>query len=94
MPLFFISCVTYQHKVDEARFMMERGQPVLAAKELAPLAQPKSIDQLVYLLDYGTALQLAGEYKKSNKIFLQADQLAEAKDYISISKQAISLLWE
>ena len=57
-----------------------------------PPSKKKGIDQLVYLLDYGTALQLTGHYKQSNKAFLQADQLAEAKDYISISKQATSLL--
>ena len=94
--LFFVisvlvACASYQRKVYQARLLMGQGKPVLAAKELAPLAEQEGIDQLVYLFDYGTALQLVGNYKESNRIFLQADQLAEVKDYVSVSKQTASL---
>ena len=71
---------------------MSQGKSSLAVKKLAPLAREKGRDQLVYLFDYGTVLQTLGDYKVSNKIFLEADQLAEVKDYISVSKQAASLL--
>lgn len=64
-----------------------------AVKSLEPLANVEDKDQLVYLLEYGTALQLAGEYKKSNQIFQKADKISAINDYHSISKITGSLLF-
>jgi len=93
--LFFIlglsGCASYQSKVHSAREALTRHEFPKAVEELKPLAEKESDDQLVYLLDYGVALQLAGRLKESNDVFLKADRLAELVDYQSISRIAGSL---
>lgn len=95
MGLFLIStslgCATYQSKVDKARNFLKGGEYQSAIQELEPLAQTQDGDQLVYLLDYAVALQIAGRIDESNKVFLQADRLSEQIDYHSISRVAGSL---
>lgn len=49
-------------------------------------------DQLLYLLDLGLVLHTAGRYEESNKALLQADKVAEIKDYTSLSTEAATLL--
>ena len=49
-------------------------------------------DVLLYLLDLGLTLHAAGKYEESNKAFLRADQIAEIKDYTSLSTEAATLL--
>ena len=86
-----IGCATYQGKVGGARQALVRGDYEKALTELKPLAETDNVDQLVYLLDYGTALQIAGKYDESNKVFLQADRLTDLVDYHSVTKIASSL---
>src|SRR4051812_16696599 len=52
----------------------------------------KGRDSLLYALDLGLALHSAGKYEESNKVFLQANDLAVIKDYTSLSKEAATLL--
>ncbi len=90
--LFLTGCATYQTKVEESRKLIQGGQPSAAAEKLKPLAEVEGDDQLIYLLDYGVAEQLAGNFQESNKAFLRADRLSEVKDYHSISRIGGSLL--
>jgi len=87
-----ISCATYQSKVAESRNYLDLGQYDLAEKALAPLAEKKDGDQLVYLLDYSVALQLNGKIKESSEALIKADRLAEIQDYTSLSRETGSLL--
>lgn len=87
-----LGCATYQSRVSEQRRLLQEGRVQEAVLGLAPLAETKSDDQLVYLLDYATALQIAGEYKKSNSYFLKAEKLVEELDYISVSNVALATL--
>lgn len=95
MGLFLVinlsGCATYQSKVHEARNALVSRDYEKALKDLQPLAEKENGDQLVYLLDYGVALQIAGDIKSSNKALLKADRLAENLDYHSVSKVAGSL---
>lgn len=84
-------CASYQTKVEQARRDLVRD-PAAAIKIFEPLAKEEGKDQLVYLLDYATALQVAGQYDESVKNFLAAERLSELKDYHSISRVAGSLL--
>lgn len=86
------SCATYQTKIRDARNHLEQHVPDKAIGVLAPLANKPSDDQLVYLFDYATALQIAGQYKASSDIYLQADKVGESKDYLSVSRFGGSLL--
>lgn len=49
-------------------------------------------DQLLYLLDLGLVLHTQGKYQESNEYFLKADQVAEIKDYTSLSTEGATLL--
>lgn len=86
------ACATYQGKVGKARNLIQEGRLNDALAELKPLAETPSNDQLVYLLDYATALQVAGEYSESNKYFIKADKFADIQDYTSLSLETSSLL--
>lgn len=96
MGLFFafttLGCATYQGKIGGARQSLERGEYQKALDDLEPLASTDNRDQLVYLLDYGTALQVAGRFDESNKTFMKADRLADLVDYHSLSKISGSLI--
>ncbi len=85
------ACASYQGHVDKAREAL-RSDPKEAITILEPLANTEGKDQLVYLYDLGTALQVAKDYKKSTEILRAADDMGEVKDYHSITKQAASLL--
>ncbi len=92
--LFFLSsCATYQTKVSPARNFLALGQCDLALKNLDELSNKDGGDQLVYLLDYGSALQICGDYKKSNSIFFQAEKLMEENDYHSATRVAGATLF-
>ena len=84
--LLLSSCATYQNNVAPARKFLEEKNCEKALEQLEPLASKDSGDQLVYLMDYGTALQICGEYKKSIDVFLKAEKLSEQNDYHSASR--------
>lgn len=71
---------------------MRGGNPSAAAEKLKPKAEKEGDDQVVYLFEYGTATQLAKDYKTSNSALLKAEDLTSIKDYHSISRLAGSLL--
>ncbi len=96
LGLFFLclsSCATYQSKVQLSRALIQDGRFKDALTNLKPLADQPSNDQLIYMLDYATALQIAGEYAESNKYFHLADKFAEIQDYASISLESGSFLF-
>jgi uncharacterized protein len=82
------SCATYQGNVATARDHLTGGRCEEALKLLQIYSEKVNGDQLVYLLDYATALQTCGQYKKSSEIFQKADQLSDQMDYHSISRIA------
>lgn len=90
--LIFSGCATYQGKVLEGRRLLQNRQFEAALSKLKPLADKDDGDRLIHLLDYGTALQLAGNIPESNKVFLFADKFAESQDYHSVSRVTGSML--
>lgn len=91
LTLGLSGCASYQSKVHEARNALVRHEFDKAVDELKPLANLENDDQLVYLLDYAVALQLAGKFDESNVALLRADRLSELLDYQSVSRIAGSL---
>ena len=89
--IFVVGCASYQSKLHEARQALQTDSPSEAASLLAERAGEEGKDQLLFMLDYGIALHEAGDLDKSNKILIEADRLAEVKDYTSISREAGSL---
>lgn len=92
LSAFLIGCATYQSQVTIAREALTSGDIEKSLKELKPKADKKSDDQLIYVLDYATALQYGGRIDESNKYFMYADKLADELDYHSVSKVAGSML--
>lgn len=86
------SCATYQSRIQPARDHLVAGECPAALDALDKLSSEKNRDQLVYLMDYGSALQACGDYKKSNQILLQAEALADEADYHSVSNITASTL--
>lgn len=91
VTLGLVGCASYQTKVDESRRSLAES-PAKAALSLEPLANQEGNDQLVYLLDYATALQVAGKYKESASAFSKAERLADIQDYHSLTRVTSSLL--
>lgn len=85
-------CASYQTKVRDAREAIAHADPERAVGLLEPLAKKPSDDQLVYLLDYATALQQARRFKESAQAYQDAAKIADIQDYHSISKITASLL--
>lgn len=87
----FTGCANYQRIVSNTHKLIRQGQAHKAADLLKERAYQEGKDQLVFLMEYGTALQLAGDYLESNKVFIYANELIKEKDHHSVSKIASSL---
>ncbi len=90
--LLVSACASYQTEVRETFDLMRSGRPAKAAEAIKPKAEKESDDQIVYLFEYGTALQQAKQYQESNQAFLKAEDLTDIKDYHSISRVSGSVL--
>src|SRR5688572_13379853 len=62
-----------------------------AAAAFAPEAGKPGVNQVLFLLDRGTALFEARRYREAIDAFLRAEKLAEIKDYTSISEEVGTL---
>lgn len=89
---FSVACATYQTKVERARTLLSQGSHEEALVSLKPLAEAAGKDQLIYLMDYATALQAAGKWAESNTYFYKADKLSDIQDYTSLSLESGSFL--
>lgn len=87
-----MGCATHQTRLEGPRVLLKTGQFSQALSELQTLSQEASGDQLLYLMEYGTALRIAGRFEESNQVFMQADRMADEVDYVSISRTAIATL--
>ncbi len=85
---FSLGCATYQSDVAPARELLISRQCQPSLKILAELSLKNNGDQLVHLMDYGSALQICEDYKKSNEVFAQAETVADQADYHSVSRVA------
>lgn len=87
-----VSCATYQNETEDFRQSLKLGEAAKAAASMKEKAFTEGKDQVVYLLEYATAEQLAGNFAESNKALLLAEELTDVKDYHSISRVTGSLL--
>ncbi len=92
LSLFFAGCATYSNKIREPRSLFEQRNYDAAIEKLKPLVEKKDNDHLLYLLDLGTVYHNAGRYQDAINTFLEAEKVAEIKDYTSLSEEAGSVL--
>lgn len=81
-------CATYQSRINESRNLLEKGDCTKSLEQLKKLSETEGGDQLAYLMDYGSALQICHEYKESNLILEKAEKLSEENDYHSLTRVA------
>ncbi|MDZ4678660.1 MAG: hypothetical protein SGI74_14275 [Oligoflexia bacterium] len=93
LVLFYLTgCATYPFETKGAQNAFYSGDYVKAAADLEVKSKEDGKDQVLYLLDRAMALQLMGNFKESEKLFIQVDKLTEVKDYTSVSTEAATLL--
>lgn len=87
-----VGCATHQQKIAKPITLLKEGKFQEAIEILKPLADKASDDQLLYLMELGSAYQMAGQYEESNKVFIRADKLTEIQDYHSVSNLTLATL--
>ena len=87
-----MACATYQGKLGTYVSSLKSGNPQAAADSIKELASKEGGDQALYLFEYATALQAAGQFKESTQAFLKAEELTDIKDYHSLSRITGSML--
>ncbi|MFZ9594938.1 MAG: COG3014 family protein [Bdellovibrionia bacterium] len=90
-----LGCVSARMSDTQSDELFYQGRYQAAAERLRQGAQEQGEsgrDLLLYLLDQGLALHAAGQWEESNRVFLQADQMAEIKDYTSLTTEGATLL--
>lgn len=87
------ACASFDHskKISEAEKLFYSGKYMEAARKLLPAVNKKSKDQLLFMMECGLMLQVAGDYENSNMVLKEAAKIAD-QITISVSKQAASLL--
>lgn len=90
--LFLSGCATHQSRIDKPRLMLKSQQYDEAISELEKLAAQPDGDQLLNLMEYGTALRISGRYQDSNSVFMRADKLADEVDYQSVTRNLVATL--
>lgn len=84
--LVFSSCATHQNLIAPVQQDIKQGRCETALPALEKLSEKNTDNQLLYLMEYGAALQICKQYEKSNEVLLKADQLSEQIDYVSLSR--------
>lgn len=92
LPLLLVGCASYQSKVAPTKNYLKSRQCDQAIESISKLSQPTGVDQLALLMEHGTTLQICEKYSESTRIFTQAEDLSESKDYTSVSEVAAATL--
>ena len=87
-----MGCATYRKGLGDFEKDLRGREPAKAAEIVKPRAYADGDSQVVYLLEYATAQQIANDYAESIRAFLLAEAQTEVKDYHSVSRIAGSLL--
>lgn len=85
-------CSTFGRKAQQAHNAFYGRDYLGAASMLEEESKKDGKDQLLYILDRAMALQAAGKYKESSKLFIQADRMTDIKDYTSLSGETASVI--
>ncbi|MEI6079394.1 MAG: hypothetical protein WCQ53_01985 [bacterium] len=92
--LYFVlpSCSSYMTDQQDFFSKFQRKQFKQAADLIKDKSEKEGKDQILFLLDRGTALFEDGDYKGAIDVFTKAEKLTEVKDYTSISEEAVSVV--
>jgi len=90
--LVLSSCSSYMTQQDSFFSKFNRGQFKDAAEMIKGKSEQEGKDQILYLLDRGSALFEAQDYKGAIDVFTKAERLTEIKDYTSINEEVVSVI--
>lgn len=92
--LFFVSCSSSRMSNQEADQAFRGGDFKRSADLLRKGLEKEGDgrDQLLFLMDLGLVLHTDDQLEESTKILLQADRIAEIKDYSELAKDAATLV--
>lgn len=83
-----VGCSSYKEDSVKLKNKIRSGQIEDSISELEKFSAVEGNDQLIYLLDYASVLQIKKNYKESTNQFLKAEKLMELNDYFSVSRAA------
>ncbi len=89
--LVLSACSSDNYLASSGHASMDRGDFQAAAEAFKKDADKPGTNQLLFMLDQGSAHFSAGQYKEAIAVFLKAEKLAEIKDYTSISEEVGTL---
>lgn len=92
IPFVLLGCASYQNKVAPTKNYLKSRNCPQAIETISKLSEPSGVDQLALLMEHGTTLQICEKYPESNQVFTQAENLADSKDYTSVSEVAAATL--
>ncbi|MCX6112294.1 MAG: hypothetical protein NTY22_03275 [Proteobacteria bacterium] len=92
LGVFISSCSSYM--TDQGGFFskFQKGQFKEAADLIKDKSEKSGKDQILFLLDRGTALFEAKDYKGAIEVFTKAEELTRIKDYTSINEEVVSVV--
>ncbi len=90
--LIMTSCARdYREVINAPEEAFYKGQEYEAAKMLLPYVNKSGKDQLLFMMEAGYLLHMAGKYEESNKVLLKAAGIATVKP-ISVTQEIGALL--
>lgn len=87
-----MGCTNYQAIGQKASGLIDKKEYQRVLQYYDETLKDNRLDQLLYLMERGLVLQMAGEFEESKQVFFAAEQLAEELDAISVTTQAGALL--
>ncbi|MBP7739050.1 MAG: hypothetical protein KA369_23985 [Spirochaetes bacterium] len=81
----------YRQVINAPEEAFYKGQEYEAAKMLLPYVNKSGKDQLLFMMEAGYLLHMAGKYEDSNKVLLKAASIAKIKP-ISVSQEVGALI--
>ncbi len=75
------------HALTDARTLYYQGNYIAASDALTTCDDFAEKEKFLCLVEKGTVLHDAGEFRESNRFFLEAHRFIQDRDYISISQQ-------
>jgi hypothetical protein len=85
------ACATYSETIRSTERSLAEQKPLLALQEFEKLEMPAR-DRVLFLMNRGMLLRMAGDYDGSTRTLEEAKQLIEALSAVSVREQAASLL--
>ncbi len=90
--LLLSSCSSYMTEQGGFFSKFNRGYFQEAADMLKEQSEKEGKDQILFLLDRGSALFEAHNYKEAIEVLAQAERLTEIKDYTKINEEVLSVI--